>query len=92
MTFSELKPRRTARFRPFCHHPYVVSHPSGSEAFAFRLNTGNRLIGYSGDTEWTDALLDVARDADLFITECYAFDSSPPHHLNYNNYENISIR
>ena len=29
-------------------------------------------------------MLEVARGADLFITECYAFDSSPPHHLNYN--------
>ncbi len=84
LTFSELKARRTARFGHFAITPYVVSHPSGSEAFAFRLKAGNRLIGYSGDTEWTDALLEVARDADLFITECYAFDSSPPHHLNYN--------
>ena len=42
------------------------------------------MIGYSGDTEWTDVLLEVARDADLFITECYAFDSSPAYHLNYN--------
>jgi ribonuclease BN (tRNA processing enzyme) len=61
----------------------VVSHPSGSEALAFRLKTGNRLIGYSGDTGWTDALLEVGRDTDLFITECCAFDSSPSHHLNY---------
>jgi len=29
---------------------------------------------YSGDTEWTDALLDAARGADLFICECYIFD------------------
>ena len=78
LTFSELKARRTARFGRFAITPYVVSHPSGSEAFAFRLKAGNRLIGYSGDTEWTDALLEVARDADLFITECYAFDSAPP--------------
>ena len=63
LTFSELEPRRTARFGAFAITPYVVSHPSGSAAFAFRLKTGNRLIGYSGDTEWTDALLEVARDA-----------------------------
>jgi hypothetical protein len=29
---------------------------------------------YSGDTEWTDALLDAARGADLFICERYMFD------------------
>jgi ribonuclease BN (tRNA processing enzyme) len=83
LTFSGLRERRAARFGPFALTPYVVSHPSGSAAFALRLNTGDRLIGYSGDTEWTDALLDVAQDADLFITECYAFDGSPLHHINY---------
>jgi ribonuclease BN (tRNA processing enzyme) len=84
LTFNELEAQRTARFGRFTIIPYGVSHPSGSEAFAFRLKTSNRLIGYSGDTEWTDVLLEVARDADLFITECYAFDGSPAYHLNYN--------
>ncbi len=84
LTFRELKARRRARFGRFAITPYAVSHPSGSEAFAFRLRTGNRLLGYSGDTGWTDLLLAVARDADLFITECYAFDSTPQHHLDYN--------
>jgi ribonuclease BN (tRNA processing enzyme) len=84
LSFSELEARRPASFGRFAVTPYVVSHPSGSEAFAFRLKAGNRLIGYSGDTAWTDTLLEVARDADLFITECYAFDSAPQHHLNYN--------
>ena len=84
LTFTELSERRTARFGPFAITPHVVTHPSGSAAFAFRLKIGDRLIGYSGDTEWTDVLLKVARDADLFITECYAFNSSPPHHITYN--------
>jgi ribonuclease BN (tRNA processing enzyme) len=84
LTFTELSERRTAHFGPFAITPYLVAHPSGSEAFAFRLKIGDRLIGYSGDTAWTDALLEVARDADLFITECYAFNNSPPHHLTYN--------
>ena len=83
LRFAELIERRTARFGPFAITPHVVTHPSGSAAFAFRLAAGDRLIGYSGDTEWTDVLLKVARDTDLFITECYAFDSSPPHHITY---------
>jgi ribonuclease BN (tRNA processing enzyme) len=84
LTFTELSERRTARFGPFAVTPYLAAHPSGSEAFAFRLKIGDRLIGYSGDTAWTDSLREVARDADLFITECYAFNNSPPHHLTYN--------
>ena len=84
LTFAELSARRTARFGPFAITPHAVTHPSGSAAFAFRLKIGDRLIGYSGDTEWTNVLLKVARDADLFITECYAFGNSPPHHITYN--------
>jgi ribonuclease BN (tRNA processing enzyme) len=83
LTFAELSARRTARFGAFAITPHVVTHPSGSAAFAFRLQIGDRLIGYSGDTEWTDVLLTVARDVDLFITECYAFDGSPRHHTTY---------
>ena len=84
LTFTELSEQRTARFGPFAITPHVVTHPSGSAAFAFRLKIGDRVIGYSGDTAWTDVLLKVARATDLFITECYAFDSSPPYHIIYN--------
>ena len=83
LSFTELGERRTARFGPFALTPLAVTHPSGSAAFAFRLQVGDRVIGYSGDTAWTDVLIAVARDADLFITECYAFDSSPQHHIVY---------
>ncbi len=30
-----------------------------------------RVVSYTGDTEWTDALVEVGRDADLFICECF---------------------
>jgi ribonuclease BN (tRNA processing enzyme) len=84
LTFTELNERRTARLGPFAITPHVVAHPSGSAAFAFRLKIGDRVIGYSGDTAWTDVLLRVARNADLFIMECYAFNNSPSHHITYN--------
>ena len=43
----------------------------------------NRLIAFSGDTEWTDTLVEVARDADLYITECHSYDKPIRNHLNY---------
>ncbi|MGI5127997.1 MBL fold metallo-hydrolase [Pseudonocardia sp. CA-107938] len=54
--------------------PYEVRHASGAPAYAVRVRdeeTGFELA-YSGDTEWTDALLDVADGADLFLCEGYA--------------------
>lgn len=58
-----------------------VIHQSGAPSTALRLSDGNRVFAYSGDTEWTDALLPIARDADLFICECYAFAGKLTGHM-----------
>lgn len=50
-----------------------VIHQSGAPSTALRLSDGDKTFAYSGDTEWTDALLAIAREADLFICECYAY-------------------
>src|SRR5690606_36001506 len=88
LSFAELAPQRTERFGGFAITPYLVPHASGDAAFAYRLEAGDRLIAYSGDTRWTDTLLDVARRADLFIIECYAYDGSPENHLDYKTLRN----
>ena len=44
---------------------------------------GERTFAYSGDTEWTDALLPIARDADLFICECYAYAGKLTGHMSW---------
>ena len=38
-----------------------VIHQSGAPSTALRLSDGERVFAYSGDTEWTDALLPIAR-------------------------------
>ena len=48
-----------------------VVHQSGAPSTALRLSDGETIFAYSGDTEWTDAVLPIARGADLFICECY---------------------
>lgn len=48
-----------------------VVHPSGAPSTAVRLSDGATVLAYSGDTEWTDALIPIADGADLFIIECY---------------------
>jgi len=48
-----------------------VIHQSGAPSTAVRLSYGGKVLAYSGDTEWTDALIAIADGADLFIIECY---------------------
>lgn len=36
----------------------------------YRFEQGGRTLAYTGDTEWTEALIGLGRDADLLICEC----------------------
>ncbi len=52
--------------------PYEVRHASGAPGYAVRVESRTASLAYSGDTEWTDALIDAADGTDLFICEGYS--------------------
>jgi ribonuclease BN (tRNA processing enzyme) len=61
--------------------PFLMVHPSGAPSLGLRLEIGGRTIAFSGDTEWNDALVSLAKDADLFVCECYAAEPGTRYHL-----------
>lgn len=63
---------------------FDVEHFCGSPPLAVRVTTpSGHIIAYSGDTEWTDALIGAADGADLFVAEAYFFDKAVKWHLSY---------
>jgi ribonuclease BN (tRNA processing enzyme) len=60
-----------------------VIHFSGAPSTALRISDGAKTFSYSGDTQWTDALLPIASGADLFIVECYDYDRELTGHMNW---------
>jgi ribonuclease BN (tRNA processing enzyme) len=60
-----------------------VIHQSDAPSTALRLSDGEKTFAYSGDTEWTDALLPIAAEADLFVCECYAYAGRMTGHLSW---------
>lgn len=63
--------------------PFVVSHPSGATSYALRVSCDGKTVAFSGDTEWVETLVPAAQDADLFITECFAYDRDARYHMNW---------
>jgi ribonuclease BN (tRNA processing enzyme) len=61
--------------------PHLVSHACGAPPLALRFEVDDRIVAYSGDTEWTEALIDAARGADLFVCEGYSFDRRIKFHM-----------
>lgn len=60
-----------------------VIHQSGAPSTAVRITDGTTVLAYSGDTEWTDALIPIASGADLFICECYGYAGQVNGHLTW---------
>jgi ribonuclease BN (tRNA processing enzyme) len=83
MRIVELAELAGSELGPALVTPFQVAHSSGSPSYALRVEYGGKVIAYSGDTEWTDTLLEVSRGADLFICECNFFDRRVPGHLDY---------
>src|SRR5258708_1405190 len=65
------------RLTPF----HVVHDDRAGPCLGFRFEIEGKVIAFSGDTEWTDALIEIGRDADLFICEAYTRDRPIQTHM-----------
>jgi ribonuclease BN (tRNA processing enzyme) len=76
--FLEHVDGQTVQLGPFAITPRLVDHPV--TAFALRIATDTHTIVYSGDTGPTEALVDIAAGADIFLCEASFVESgiNPP--------------
>jgi ribonuclease BN (tRNA processing enzyme) len=79
----ELHPDHVRQFDDVRVRVFEVDHPSGAPAFALRVTIGDATIAYTGDTAWTDNLLDAAAGVDLLIAEAYHWTKPVPYHLTH---------
>ena len=70
----ELPAHFATQVGPACMTPFAVECASGAPSYALRVEYARMVITYSGNTEWTEALAEAARGADLFICEACLFD------------------
>lgn len=83
-----LEPEQTRSFGAINVTPFPVVHGySGGPFLGYRIAAEGRIIAYSADTEWTETLVPLARDADLFIAEAYYYDKIVKNHLSLTTLE-----
>ncbi|MBU6269007.1 MAG: MBL fold metallo-hydrolase [Sphingomonadales bacterium] len=69
-------------------HAFQALHgPPDAPTHAVRIEAEGRVVAYTGDSEWTPALADAARDADLLLAEAYFRDRTVATHLSLNTIE-----
>jgi ribonuclease BN (tRNA processing enzyme) len=62
---------------------WEVDHASGAPPLALSVELGGGRFAYSGDTQWTPALVEAARGAGVFAAEAYTYDRPIRYHLDY---------
>ncbi len=77
----ELNPGTTATACGAIVQAWEGDHPSGAPPLILRLSLAGRVIAYTGDTAWTNAITQAAADTDLLIAEAYYRDKNIPYHL-----------
>ena len=83
LSFREMQAGRRDRIGPFGATPFEVIHPSGAPSHALRIEAEDKVVAFSGDTEWVETLVPCASRADLFICECYGYETATRHHLTW---------
>jgi ribonuclease BN (tRNA processing enzyme) len=79
----ELASGRATPIGPLTVTAFPVEHASGAPSYALRVGWAGKVVTYSGDTEWCEALVDAARGADLFVCEAYTFERRIRYHLDH---------
>jgi len=82
LTLRELEIGRRSEVGGVRVTPFHVTHDDrAGPCLGFRFEAEGKVIAYSGDTEWTDTLIEIGYEADLFICEAYTRDKAITTHM-----------
>jgi ribonuclease BN (tRNA processing enzyme) len=82
LSVMTLAPEQTVSFGAASVTPYSVVHgQSGGPFLGYRVAAEGRVVAYSADTEWTETLIPLGHEADLFIAEAYTYEKAVKNHL-----------
>lgn len=62
---------------------FPVEHKKETQPHGLRIAMGEKVIAFSGDSGWSENLLKLSANSDLFFCECTMFDHTMQGHLSY---------
>ena len=83
LEFIEMLPDQPLQLGNTLIQPFQVPHQQTMISLGMRLDLEGRSILYSGDTGWTEVLVERSQGVDLFLCECCYFETRQPFHLDY---------
>lgn len=88
LNFIEVTPEAPQAVSGFNVTAFPVVHDDlAGPCQAYRIGRGGKVLAFSGDTTWTETLLPVAAGADVFLVECYKYETKLANHLDWKSLE-----
>jgi ribonuclease BN (tRNA processing enzyme) len=81
--YTELLPQKVEEVGSLRVEPFRVPHQETEISLGLGIRFDRHSISYSGDTGWTEDLINHSQGTDLFICECSYFETRLPMHLDY---------
>jgi ribonuclease BN (tRNA processing enzyme) len=81
--FVELQPDVRYSTDGILINPFKAPHQKKPPSLGFEIGVDGRKIVYSGDTGWTEDLVERSQNADLLICECTFFETQAETHIDY---------
>lgn len=84
VNFFELEPDTVAEVEGYEVKTFLMNHKAFSDCMGYRISNGRKSFAYTGDTGWTEQIIPLAEDTDLFICECSFYHKNPKlRHISY---------
>lgn len=92
LAVEDLEPGDERTLGPLSFRPFEVDHVSNGVAFGYRVRLAGKTVVFSGDTAWTETLVEATANADLFVCECSSFDEPIERHMSHRDLQEHGSR
>lgn len=83
LRYVAMMPDTTHGFGDLSVSTFLVPHQDREISLGLLVEGEERRVLYSGDTGWTETLVEKSQGTDLFICECCYYETRLPFHLDY---------
>jgi ribonuclease BN (tRNA processing enzyme) len=81
--YNEVQAEKTFSFKNLNVEYFKVKHSPTSSPHGIRIQIAEKILGFSGDTEWTENLIKISNGADFFICECNNLEKKGKFHMDH---------
>lgn len=83
LSYVEIPVMTPTAVGPLSITSFPAVHTGETNPTSVRVEVAGKVVSYTGDSAWNKYIPALAKDADLFVCECFYYGKPVPSHMNY---------